>query len=607
MYDNLLYLMVVIVVFSTKTAADPPQLDISSGLLLFLAKGLVYWLLCRRTFGRTHNSSRYFASQQRLSFLAIIFFAIDIYLLGGKYFLSRLPGAVSLPSLLNLGGIALFFAYLAILWSEAAASYQAIFGRSHEKRNFVWSNIRHNLPIVIPWLSLALVMDLLRQTPLPYLNRISESPWGEPLIFLLFFGLLAIFLPVMVQRLWNCTPLPAGKTRDFLEAFCRQQHLAITNIMLWPLFEGRVLTAGVMGLVGRFRYIMITPALLEALTPHELEAVMAHEIGHIKNRHLFLYLLFFLGFAILAGVIADPLWYLILTSDLFYQLMDFLNQEPASSLSFISTVPVFLFMILYFRYVFGFFMRNFERQADLHVFKAIGKSSGLVSALEKVGWMSGNIRDHPSWHHFGIGERVDFLNKCEQNPRLIRSHDQKVLTWMGVYLLAMLGAGLLSWYVPLDTLAERSRGQFAEAVLMRKIKIDPNNPLWYHLLGDVEQERKNYQQAIIAYEKTLFISPGEPEVLNNLAWLLLTAEDKKYHDASRALTLAKEAARIKPKANILDTLANAYWANGHIKEALEVEQMAIQIDPEKAGFYRKQMEKFVAPGQLSPEFGERVP
>jgi len=40
---------------------------------------------------------------------------------------------------------------------------------------------------------------------------------------------------------------------------------------------------------------------------------------------------------------------------------------------------------------------------------------------------------------------------------------------------------------------------------------------------------------------------------------------------------------------------------------LEVEQMAIQIDPEKAGFYRKQMEKFVAPGQLSPEFGERVP
>ncbi|MCJ7833589.1 MAG: M48 family metalloprotease [Deltaproteobacteria bacterium] len=61
-----------------------------------------------------------------------------------------------------------------------------------------------------------------------------------------------------------------------------------------------MLTAGVMGLVKRFRYLLITPALLDLLEPEELMGVVAHEIGHIRKRHLLFYLGFFAGYVLLA-------------------------------------------------------------------------------------------------------------------------------------------------------------------------------------------------------------------------------------------------------------------------------------------------------------------
>jgi len=77
-----------------------------------------------------------------------------------------------------------------------------------------------------------------------------------------------------------------GLVRTHIEAFCRRQNLKYADILIWPLFEGQILTAGVMGLVRRFRYLLFTPALLQSLSVEEVDAVMAHEIGHVKRYHL---------------------------------------------------------------------------------------------------------------------------------------------------------------------------------------------------------------------------------------------------------------------------------------------------------------------------------
>jgi hypothetical protein len=378
-----------------------------------------------------------------------------------------------------------------------------------------------------------------------------------------------------------------------MEEFCRQQNFKYADIMLWPLYEGKMLTAGVMGVSKKYRYVLITPALLEALSPYELEAVLAHEIGHVKKYHLQLYLLLFLGFGLVASLIASPMLYLLLNSNIFYQIINFAGIDPETALAFWGTVPMFVIMVLYFRYGFGFFMRNFERQADLAVFKALGDSRPLMTSLEKISWLSGNIRDKPSWHHFGIGQRVDFLEKCSRDKSLIARHDRKVYGSLLFFIVLLVFSASVFLNLPME-LDDAANIKFVESVLQQRTRREPEKAIWHRLLGDLKQELGQEAEALAAYKKSLTIEPENPEILNNQAWLLITANDPEVLDAAKALTLAEHATALRPTAAyIIDTLAAAYWANNMIDEALEAERTAIKLDPTNRPFYRRQMDFYI--------------
>ena len=594
-YNNLLYFITVIIIFSTGSVPKEPQIPIFAALIIFLLKGAAYHYLVYRAQGhhRVHNERYYFALEQRFSLLAIFIFAIDVYVLDLKYYLSFLTFKGHLPALLNLGGISLFFFYLSILWLASRKNYAALFGRLYSAREFVTNNIKLNLPIVLPWLLISILADFLKLLPFPLSRQLASSEWGESVLVLLFFLLLAVIFPALIKYLWNCRTMPPGPARAHMEEFCRQQNFKFSDIMLWPLYEGKMLTAGVMGLAKKYRYILITPALLKALTPREIEAVLAHEIGHVKKYHLQLYLLLFLGFGLVAGLVASPMLYLLLNSNIFYRIIDFAGIDPETALGIWGTVPMFIIMLVYFRFVFGFFMRNFERQADLAVFKALGDSAPLISSLEKISWLSGDIRDKPSWHHFGIGQRVDFLEKCSRDRALIRRHDRKVYGSL-ILFIALLGvsAGIL-WNMDMK-LDEATNIKFAESVLQQKVRREPDKAIWQRLLADLQQELDQESEALAAYERANELEPGNPETLNNLAWLLITARDPQVRDAKRALALAKEASSLRPTAAfILDTLAAAYWANDMIDPALNAERLAIKLDPVNRPFYRRQMDFFL--------------
>ena len=594
-YNNLLYLFTVILIFSTSTVPEAPQLSLSSALAIFIVKGLVYSWLVNKAYldHKTHSDKKYFSLEQRYSILAILFFAIDVYLLDCKYYLSFLSFNGHMPALINFGGLALFFFYLAILWAAARKSYQVIFGRHYSRQEFIYSNIKLNLPIVLPWLIINFLFDLLQLLPIPALRQLTTSQWGEPLLILLFFIFLAITFPALIKQLWGCEPLPPGPARHHMEEFCRQQDFKYSDIMLWPLYEGKMLTAGVMGLSKRYRYLLVTPSLLNTLTPYELEAVMAHEIGHIKKYHLQLYLVLFLCFGLVVSLITQPLVYFLLSSNVFYKVINFAGIDPEAGLTFWGVAPIFVIMLVYFRYIFGFFMRNFERQADLHVFKALGDHKPLVSSLEKIGWLSGNIRDQPSWHHFGIAQRVDFLEKCSINPKLAVRHDRKVYASLLLFVALLAGSAGLLWKMPMDPGME-ANAKFVEAVLLQRARQEPHKGVWHRLIGDLSQELNKDTEAVAAYEKALALEPLDPETLNNLAWLLITSQDHQVLNGAKALSLAMTAASQRPTAGyILDTLAAAYWANGRIDDALDAEREAMARDPVNRKFYRRQMEFYL--------------
>ncbi len=596
-YNNLLYFLVVILIFSTSSVPESPELSIATALPLFIFKALAFqrWVLYAHGNSRITHDSSYFATEQRFTIIAILFFSIDIYLLDAKYYLAGLPLAGQLPVLINFGGLILFFFYLCLLWTAARPSYHRVFGleppRQYTIASFLAYNIKANLPIILPWLFINLLLDLFQLIPLPIIERLPLSQWAEPVAFLLFFLALAITFPALVKRLWNCTPMPAGPVRSHIEEFCRRQGFA-SQILLWPLFEGRVLTAGVMGISKRLRYLLITPALLHALNRDELEGVLAHEIGHVKKYHLQLYLVLFLGFGLLLTIIANPLLYLLLNTNIFYKLISIADNDLGAAITFWGTVPLFVIMIVYFRYIFGFFMRNFERQADLHVFEAMGDSGPLIRSFEKLGILTGK-RDAPSWHHFGIGQRIDFLKKCKANPGLIKRHDRKVLISLLLYVLLFTSSAAFLKAMPTDLYESGAEDRFAEAVLQQKIRQEPTKAFWYRLLGDLQQEQKKDGAALAAYSKALSLEPANPEIMNNYAWLLLVTETKELRNPVKALSLALAAANRHPTGYILDTLATAYWANDDIKEAVATEKQAIGRDPAQQGYYQQQIEKFV--------------
>ncbi len=594
-YNNLLYLITVIIIFSTGSVPDTPQIPFTVALIIFLFKGGIYHYLVRQAHarGRISNDKQYFAVEQKFSLLAIFIFAIDVYFLDIKYFLSFLSLNGKLPVLLSLGGIGLFFFYLSLLWLAARRNYRNIFGRYYSAREFIINNIKFNLPIVLPWLIINFLADFLKLLPFPLSRMLAASEWGESILFLLFFILLATIFPALIKNLWNCQRMPDGPARTHMEEFCRKQDFRFTDIMLWPLYEGKMLTAGVMGLSKRYRYLLITPSLLEALTPYEVEAVLAHEIGHVKKYHLQFYLLLFLGFGLVVSLVASPLLYLLLNANFFYHIINATKIDPETALTFWGTVPLFVIMLVYFRFVFGFFMRNFERQADAQVFAALGDSKPLISSLEKIGWLSGNIRDKPSWHHFGIGERVDFLQKCTRDITQVARHDHKVYTSLILFVILLIVSASLFWNMPME-IEDEANIKFVEAVLQQKIHREPDKAIWHRLLGDLEQELDKDIEAQESYSRALALEQDNPETLNNLAWLLVTSGEPAVQNPEQALHLALQASALQPTAGyILDTLAAAYWANNMLNKAVATEDQAIRIDPANYKFYKRQMEFFL--------------
>jgi Zn-dependent protease with chaperone function len=595
MYTNLLLFLVAIFLFTVAGIPETPWLRgwQAMALLALLCGG--FGALARLRFSRpdTLHAPGYFRAEKQLSLLALITYGVTLYGCDIKYHLSRLPWTDTLPTLANLFGIFIFLLYLVLVWLAGRDRYRHIFASTSSPAGHILTNIKTNLPIVLPWIILSLINDLLALLPVSGLKEFIASQWGDLLLFLVFFLFVILFFPPLVRRLWNCRPLPEGHLRNRLTAFCAAQRFTV-SFYLWPLFEGRALTAGVMGIIPGLRYIIITPALIESLNGEELEAVVAHEIGHVKKLHLLLYVLLLGGFSVLAGLLAEPIIYLALSQEGFTRLLLASDISPDTILTLVGAVPLLLFLLIYFRFLFGYFIRNFERQADLFSLAAIGSARPLISAFEKIAAMSGSIRNQRNWHHFGIGERIDCLLRAENDPGFVARHNRKVRFSLFAYVATLLLAAVLVQQIPKEELAARYQDQFAETVLVHKARQEPDRALWQRLIGDLMVTRKMEEKALLAYERALSLEPSNPEILNNLAWLLLTAERLDLRDPLTALTLARAAATLQPKGYILDTLATAYWANGLIEEAVYAERQAMRVDPAQKRFYQAQIIKFTS-------------
>lgn len=602
-YNNLLYLLVVIFLLSSQPVAAEVALPAWQAGLLFGVKFSLFHFFCRLFLAprRVVNVKTYLQAERHLMLLAIAFLAIDIYLLDCLYYFSFLPFVKTLPVIGRFLGLLLFFVYLGNIWLAASSRSTAIFGRATRTMAFVMENVRSNLPIVLPWFFISLLLDVLNLLPIPVVKSFMDSGSGEIIVLGVFFLFIVLVFPPLLMKIWDCRPMAAGYVRDHMASFCQRLNLHYHDIMIWPLFGGQMVTAGVVGFIGRFRYILVTPGLLANLSPVEIDAVLAHEIGHVKRYHMQLYLLVLVGFSIIINPLLELFLYSALQGDWFYRLAELTRLSGAGLLDIFLPLTLLVLLVVFLRFVFGFFMRNFERQADLHAFTSLGGGGAISAALEKVAWLSGDIRDLPSWHHFGISERVDFLASCDADPGQVDKHHRKVYRALGAYCLLIVVAGILHFTLPGD-LVEQAVTQRAISKLEEEVSRNPDNYQLYWALGDFHYRHKDFAKATAAYERSVSLAPENPEVLNNLAWLLVTCEDERFLDADQGLLLATKAASLRPAPHILDTLAHAYWLQGEKEMALEIEKGALaRARPENKKIYAEQLRRWQELAAPAPE------
>ena len=111
---------------------------------------------------------------------------------------------------------------------------------------------------------------------------------------------------------------------------------------------------------------------------------------------------------------------------------------------------------------------------------------------------------------------------------------------------------------------------------------NPTTAEGQRLLADLYAEQKLFSEAIQHYKDALQIEPQSAESHNNLAWLYATCEDPKWRDPRAALEHARRAVELTQwkEAGFIDTLAEANYASGSYREAVRVQLLALQLDPQ---------------------------
>ncbi|MCK4801509.1 MAG: M48 family metalloprotease, partial [Anaerolineales bacterium] len=431
-------------------------------------------------------------------------------------------------------------------------------------------------------------IDILYLAPVPFIQELMNKAVAQVIFVALLLLLIAIFAPMLIARMWDCESLGESELKDRILKFCHSQGVKFKKILSWNALNRGLVTAGVVGLIKPFRYLLITPGLIRLLNLDEILAVVSHEVGHVKRRHLLYYFGFFIGFMVIIFGLLDRLMNLFLNTGFGFSLV--ISSSGEFNLSFLSFLRIFLSILIfitYFRFIFGYFMRNFEREADLYCFQSGINPDYLISSFMKLGARIGDDGKKFNWHHYNISQRIDFLKRSQENPDLISQHKRKIKRSLAVYFTCLLAFTFISF----NPLASRVDGVLVTGVIEKLVQKNPENAQYYSYLAMLYYEQEKWVKAKNAYETAIRLNPRQADALNNLAWMRLKCPDKRFIDSKKALGLAEEAFRVRKAAYILDTLAEAYLANSRYKEAVIAAKRALEIATENLKYYRSQFKR----------------
>ncbi|MCO6439431.1 MAG: M48 family metalloprotease [Phycisphaerae bacterium] len=328
--------------------------------------------------------------------------------------------------------------------------------------SFLVFHLRHDLLAAAAPLTLVLLAADVTRGYESELTRWIGADWGADLILGIAAAAIFLISPVLIVRIWRTRPLDRGPLRDRLEALCGRIGLRVRDILVWHS-EGTIINAAVMGISARARYVLLSDALLESMTPRQTESVFGHEAGHVRHHHI----LAFLAFALIGWLTLSAVM------EVFTLALGgvWSPETPTGVIAVAVSAVIAILWILGF----GSLSRQFERQAD--VFGAVCATppaeqcrvscavhnegdrehsddgricmSGariFASALDRVAVLNGIPHEERSWRHASIRRRIEALIALAGDPGAARRFDA-VMVRIKWALVVGATIGPLLWLV----------------------------------------------------------------------------------------------------------------------------------------------------------------
>jgi Zn-dependent protease with chaperone function len=426
--------------------AELSQIRASTVLVLWLGYILVAWLLnelltrhieWRTRFGEhasglpgtRHPQRIYNLGSRGVMLLTVGLFAFNMWALKWPLWVQSWPAWFGMSPDAAVGGLILGESKVALMLLTLLPFLLGMAAGWIPRRRLAASRGRRPIPLLkflsyearlslvplILWLLLALIADAGACLPKAATDWLAVPGVDTLLMLAMILFLSVVALPQLVIWWWQCAPLPEGELKTRLLALMECSNVKARAIMVWGPKGSGLLNAAVLGPWASFRYVLISPALVDELGMEETEAVLAHELGHARHGHLTLLFILLLCMSAILLPLAEMI--------------------PVGSPLEQSGLIV-LAIILYIWGVFGTIMRQCEREADLASAELMGTPAPIVTALEKLARISGDTRHVYTWHHGSIANRVESVLKLSADPlRGARFHLH--LKWLRITLIGV--------------------------------------------------------------------------------------------------------------------------------------------------------------------------
>jgi STE24 endopeptidase len=322
----------------------------------------------------------------------------------------------------------------------------------------VMNNLRQQLLFVLaPILLVLAIHDMLALLTGPlHLPR-----WQDDLLMLPAAAAVYLLAPELLRRILGARPMEDSELRRRLEEICRRVGLRYRDILVWHT-DYSVGNAAVMGLVPRWRYILMSDLLLQSMHPKHVEAVFAHELGHIVHHHMRWFLVFFIILALIAAGPASTIEHVLgIDQWAVHKPNAWLPQLSNQNLLEVAAAVVTLVVTFL---LFGFVSRRVERQADVFAARMMQsdwsvaeagreaapggsyvgeQGAGLFAmALHRVAAINNLPLRARDFFHGSIERRMRYIQSMGADPRRTACFDRGMGRLYGAFVAAVVVLGV---------------------------------------------------------------------------------------------------------------------------------------------------------------------